>query len=206
MDIRKAAKPRIVSKTSEAVAALPTSEAVKEKAATTTESKHIFATTETEEANTTKEVDMLSTDALVRTHLEYLEGKGITKEEIMSVLDMLVSGHNVQWQFQLFNKIDIIFRVRPQWVDSHLLEQLEIHNPGNMARFTDIVGKINLAGSLQKYGDNEFIVETLDDLKVTMEFLAKLPFVVQNKLVNELAIFDRVLIVATSDWAIKNFT
>lgn len=83
---------------------------------------------------------------------------------------------------------------------------MERLRPSNIARFTDLIGTINLSGSLEKYGDKSFRTTTIEELKIVSDFLSSLPFVIQNKLVDELAVFDRVLVVATSDWAVKNFT
>ena len=33
-----------------------------------------------------------------------------------------------------------------------------------------------------------------------------MPYITQNALVNALSLFDKALAVATSDWAVKNFT
>ena len=154
---------------------------------------------------TPQAIDSIEND-VVQSYTKFLSERGIDEPIYMSILDMLLSGQVVLWNFELLGKIPVTFRVRPKWVDKYLVEELEKQRPSNMARFTDIVGTINLAGSLESYGDKNFRTNTVEEMKIVTDFLDTLPFVIQNKLVDELAIFDRVIVVATSEWAVKNFT
>ena len=209
MDIRNASRPKIVTKIEEGngltSAKLSTINSGKASGIITEESTTLVAE-ENHHSNSTPTVDEITDDEVLNTHLEFLREKGIDKDTILSVLDMMLSGQTVLWQFDLLGKLPVVFRVRPQWVDKFLVEEIEKVKPSNMARFTDIVGTVNLAGSLEKYGDKTFSLKTKEDLQEVMLFLGSLPFIIQNKLVNELALFDRLVIVATSDWAVKNFT
>ena len=206
MDVRRASKPRIVS--TPQLGTMPPKMSATQEGPLPTEGVIPEATMEPTSisgAPTPQANDNMSNE-VIEAHRAYLKERSIDDDTIMAVLDMLLSGNAVLWQFELLGKIPVTFRVRPQWVDKHLIEQLEKTQPSNIARFTDIVGTINLSGSLERYGTTTFRLEDIDDLNEVTKFLGSLPFVIQNKLVNELAIFDRVILVATSDWAVKNFT
>lgn len=209
MDVRKAMRPRVATEASNIGNSSPRFVSGDEVKSNTTIATNPEVTPTATTSNLTKEsLDSEATSAedVIQAHKDFLETRGIDEVTIMSVLDMLISGQVVLWQFELLGKIPVTFRVRPQWVDKYLIEEMERLRPSNIARFTDLIGTINLSGSLEKYGDKSFRTTTIEELKIVSDFLSSLPFVIQNKLVDELAVFDRVLVVATSDWAVKNFT
>lgn len=207
MDIRKASKPRLLS-SAEVGASAPRFETGGDGTQLVTNPvKQELTPVPVAAGNATPEpTEKLGDDETIELHRLFLRDRGIEESTIMAVLDMLMTGQDVLWQFELLKKIPVTFRVRPQWVDRYLIEEMERLRPTNMARFTDLVGTINLAGSLDQYMNKKFKVAGVEDLKEVIAFLGTLPFVIQNKLVDELSVFDRVIIVATSDWAIKNFT
>lgn len=207
MDIRKASKPRLVSTQGVGTTA-PRFETGGDGTPTVTPAKKQELTPAAlgTGAATPEPVDNYRDDDTIDLHRAFLKDRGIEETTIMSVLDMLMTGQEVLWRFELLGKIPVTFRVRPQWVDRHLIEEMERLRPTNMARFTDLVGTINLSGSLEQYMEHKFNAEDVEGLKEVSAFLGSLPFVIQNKLVDELSVFDRVIIVATSDWAVKNFS
>lgn len=139
-------------------------------------------------------------------YLRYLEENKVSKDNIFEILDTLITDGVVYWSFKLFDRIDCVFRVRPLWVTEELLKYMEKDIPTLYSTYNFMVAKYNLAGSLVKYGNREFKITTPDELKETIAFVENLPFIIQNKLIEELVLFDRVMLVATSDWAIENFT
>ena len=145
-------------------------------------------------------------DDRIREYYEFLKTKDITDEDLISVLDTLVTSGSVKWAFQLFNKINVEMAVRPAWVNTFILGEVERVAPKTFARFTDLTSIYNLAGSLVKYGDQSFSHETEEEIKSNYQRINKLSFIIQNKLIQQLAVFDRLLAVATSDWALENFT
>ena len=146
------------------------------------------------------------TDARIKEYYEYLKTKDITDGDIVSVLDTLITSGSVKWGFKLFNRIEVDLVVRPAWVNSFILREVETLAPKTFSRFTDIVSTYNLAGSLVKFGSQKFSNATEADVRNNYDDIARMSFIVQNKLVQQLAIFDRLIAVATSDWAIENFT
>lgn len=154
----------------------------------------------------------------IAEHRKFLEGQGIGTSEIMAVLDTIITTGNVFWQFKLFDRIEVVLQMRPAWVNDYLMYQLEQHRPQIYARYSSIVATYNLAGSLHKYAEQEFSLlpkgktkeapaKTKEDsLEEVAGFIQGLPFALQSQLIKQMAIFDRVIAVATSDWALENFT
>jgi hypothetical protein len=145
-------------------------------------------------------------DARIQEYYEYLKTKGITDTDLIQVLDTIITSGSVKWAFKLFNKIDVEMIMRPAWVNSFILREVETLEPRTFSRFTDIVSMYNLAGSLIKYNDQRFIHDSEEDIRKNYFIISKFSFIIQNKLIQQLAIFDRLVAVATSDWAIENFT
>lgn len=205
MDIRNAMKPKVTSRNigkGTVASDFVTGEDFKPVVTEPTTS----SITQTQQGTITETpIDLPKADDVVQAYREFLHDRGIDDTTLMSVLDMLITGQTVFWQFNLLGKIPVVFRVRPQWVDKYLMEEIDRLRPTNMARFTDLIGTINLAGSLESYNNRKFKADTVEELNKVIEFLRTLPFIIQNKLVDELAVFDRVVVVATSDWAVKNF-
>lgn len=143
---------------------------------------------------------------MIQEYLGYLKKEDIHKEDIFSVLDSIITTGNVFWNFKLFDKIPVTFKIRPAWVNDILIKKMDKEPPKTFNRFSDIVGLYNLSGSLVEYNGQKFKMETEDDFYKTKKFIQDLPFIVQSHLIRKMAIFDRVVTVATSDWAAQNFT
>lgn len=151
-------------------------------------------------------VETATEDERVQEYLTFLEKHDITQDDIASVLDTLVTDGDVKWGFNLLGRIPVVFRVRPTWVNTLLLKELEVSSPKLYTQFNSLVGMYNLAGSLEKYGDRTFALNSEDDFRDCLTFVRNLSFILQSRLIEQLAIFDRVISVATSDWAVENFT
>jgi hypothetical protein len=57
-----------------------------------------------------------------------------------------------------------------------------------------------------QYGDKVFSLGGEKDLNTALDFISELPFVIINVLIRRLIEFDRLVTVATSAWALENFT
>lgn len=143
---------------------------------------------------------------VIEGYREFLSGYGIGDAEIFGALDALITTGDVYWSFKLLDRIDIVFHIRPNWVNEKLVTQLEESAPKLYARFAHLVGMHNLAGSLVKYNDTDLQAKAPEEFSKTYDFVNSLSFVLQNQLVKNLAVFDRLVAVATSEWAVKNFT
>jgi hypothetical protein len=138
--------------------------------------------------------------------LEYLRAVGIKDQDIFNILDTILTEGTVVWNFKVLNKIPVVFQMRTAWMNEILVKALEDEAPKTVARFSDIVAKHNMAGSLIKYNSNEVPVGTPDEYYANMDAVAQLPHTIYTILVKQLSIFDKVVAVATSTWALENFT
>ena len=148
-------------------------------------------------------------DVIISGYMEYLQKNDITEEDVKNVLDALLTSGNVQWTFTMFGSVPVSFSVRQAWVDDYIFEVLDkLRENGqfvSMVRYNNTVAECNLAASMTQFKDETYTVATREDLEKARERIQKLPYVIQNALVKKLAVFDRVIAVATSDWAVKNF-
>ncbi len=154
-------------------------------------------------------LDNFSGDIIVKGYMDYLAKNGLGEKDVSEAMEVLLTSGSISWSFDLFNRIPVNFIVRPAWVDNYISEILDdITAESAMVsniRYNNIIAECNLAASLNKYGEKEFVLRTEEDLEKTREFVRNLPYIVQNALVRKLSVFDRLLAVATSDWAVKNF-
>jgi len=141
----------------------------------------------------------------LREYREFLTLHEVKDDDIQAVLDALITDGEVFWSFNILGKVPVTYRTRPTWTNMALLKELELQEAKTYMRFTNIVGLYNLAGSLVSFRDQKFTLDSQEDLQTTYEFVNGLSYVFQAKLIEKLALFDRLVTVATSDWAIKNF-
>ena len=149
-------------------------------------------------------------DPVIATYMEFLKQHNITEDDIYSVLDALLTSNSVSFSFTLFEKVPVVFQAREAWVDDYIVEILD-DMAANTARVSNVrynntVAECNLAASMVQYKDERYVINDKKDLDEARKRIQKLPYVIQNALVKKLAVFDRTLAVATSDWAVKNFT
>ena len=149
-------------------------------------------------------------ESVISQYLDFLHAHDITDDDIQDVLECLITSGNVSWQFQLFDRLPVEFRVRPSWVDEFNLELIDREAADNervsLMRYNNMVAVCNLAASMTAFKDETYRVETREDFEMARKRIQDMPYIIQNALVNKLAVFDRTIAVATSDWAIKNFT
>ena len=149
-------------------------------------------------------------DYVIAGYMEFLQKNGVTEEDVQNVLDALLTSGNVSWSFDLFERIPVTFVTREAWLDDYITEQIDdiasrsarVSN----VRFNNLVAECNLAASLAQFRDEHYRIEKREDLEVARTRVQHMPHVIQNALVRKLAVFDRTLAVATSDWAVRNFT
>lgn len=149
-------------------------------------------------------------ESVISQYLDFLHAHDITDDDIQDVLECLITSGNVSWQFKLFDRMPVEFRVRPSWVDDYILELIDREAADNervsLMRYNNMVAVCNLAASMTAFKDETYRVETREDFEMARKRIQDMPYIIQNALVNKLAVFDRTIAVATSDWAIKNFT
>ena len=154
-------------------------------------------------------VDDFNGDAGCQAYMQYLNDNGITEDDVRNVQEALLTSENVSWSFDLFDKIPVVFEVRPAWIDDYIIEIIDNlasdNNRVSNVRYNNVVAECNLAASMKKYKDQDYVINSREDLDAARKRVQALPFIIQNALVKKLSVFDRTIAVATSDWAIKNF-
>ena len=154
--------------------------------------------------------DAFGADAVISQYMSFLKDNDITMEDLENVLSALISAGNVSWKFDLLGSIPAEFQVRSTWVNDYILELVDQETKDDqkvsMLRYNNIIAVCNLAASLTAYKDEVYRIESREDFDKARKRIQDMPYIIQNALVNKLAVFDRAIAVATSDWAIKNFT
>ena len=149
-------------------------------------------------------------DPVIAGYMEYLNKNDITEEDIQNVLQAIITSSGVSWKFKLFDSIPVTFNIRESWVDDYIVEVVDALSSNNQhlstVHYNNIVAQCNLAASMVEYNGEKYVIANEDDLSKARERIRKMPYVIQNALVKKLAVFDRTIAVATSDWAVKNFT
>ena len=152
----------------------------------------------------------LAGDMVMVESWKYVKENGLTQEDLHNLLDSLITTGNVAWDFMLLNKIPVTFKVRESWVDDLIIERIDeitADSPKVSAlRYNNLVAEMNLAASMFRFGDDTIDVGTRDGFKKNLKRVQKLAYIYRNRLVNKLAVFDRAVSIATSDWALRNFT
>lgn len=152
----------------------------------------------------------LSGDAIMVESWKYVKENGLTQEDLHNLLDSLLTTGNVAWDFLLLNKIPVTFKVREAWVDDLIIERIDDITAGNAKvsalRYNNLVAEMNLAASMFKFGDETIDVSSREGFRKNLKRVQKLAYIYRNRLVNKLAVFDRAVSIATSDWALRNFT
>ena len=149
-------------------------------------------------------------DAVIAQYMAFLEENGITEEDLQNVLSAIITSGNVSWKFMLFDSIEAEFQIRPAWVNDCILELVDEETKSSekvsVIRYNNIISVCNLAASLTRYKGESYNIRSREDFDNARKRIQGMPYVLQNALVNKLAVFDRSIAVATSDWAVKNFT
>ena len=145
-------------------------------------------------------------ETLIDEYRKFLSEKGISDQMIFQALDTLVTSGSFYWQFALLNNIEVVFRVRSAHVNSFLVDMLEKEAPKTVAKFQDVVNIHNLAGTLHKFNTTLFDASSDEGFKKALAFVKSQPYVIVQRLIQELVVFDRLMFVVTSDWALENFT
>lgn len=150
----------------------------------------------------------LRAEFLMKQYLDFLESHEVRRDDLLSMLDAIISAGGVTWEFKLFDRVPVRFRMRLAWMDDLVLKHLDAEARDadlSVARYNTLLGACNLAASLSQYGDTSLNMDQEGDFPTALAFVRRLPAAVRNALVSHLAVFDRAVAVATSDWAIKNF-
>lgn len=152
----------------------------------------------------------ISEDLILRENWEYLKEHDITEDDLKNLLDSILTTGNVAWSFKLFDRIPVVFRIREGWVDDLIIDRIDelTADKGKVSalRYTNLVAEMNLAASIMQFGDKKFEASDEASFNDNLGFIRGLAFIYRNRLIEKLAVFDRAVTIATSDWALRNFT
>ena len=143
-------------------------------------------------------------------NMEKLKAEGLTKEDVFIVLDTLITSGNVAWDTTIFNKINCRFQVKPTWVTNYIMDsvtKIANDNPAmQMAMYNNLLAEYNVAATLKKYNDTEYTYVDEESFNDVYNTILQMPYVILTELSKKVVIFDTIIQVATSEWAVKNFT
>ncbi len=149
-------------------------------------------------------------NALIEEYMRFINDHGITKDDVFQLLDSIMTSGYLEWDTSINKgKTALRFRMRPVWAEdviSKNIDALSADKNLSMARFSNALRALNLAASLVLFGEREFDVKDEDSFNAALEFIRSLPYPVFAAVTTQLAVFDRAIVVAMSDWAMKNFT
>ena len=148
--------------------------------------------------------------AVIGQYLEYLEKRGIRREDLAVILDTLIATGNVSYSCKILGRIEIELVMRSTAMNESITRRLDEEFAGrqdvSVMRYSNRQAILNLAASLRRHGNDSYSVTTEEELDAAIQRILALPYVVSSAMVEQLAVFDRALAVATSSWGIKNFT
>ena len=149
-------------------------------------------------------------NALIEEYMNFVNDHGITKEDIFQLLDNIMTTGYLEWDTTINKgKTPLRFRMRPVWAEDLIAKHIDTLSADknlSMARFSNVLRALNLAASLVLFGEREFNVTDEESFNQSLDFIRSLPYPIFAAVTTQLAIFDRAVAVAMSDWAMKNFT
>lgn len=152
----------------------------------------------------------ITSDMIMLESWNYLREHDITETDLKNILDSILTTGNVMWDFMLLDRVPVAYKIREAWVDDLIIDKIDsiTADKGKVSalRYNNLVAEMNLAASLVRFGDKKLMAKTEDDFNNNLEFVRGLTFIFRNRMIEKLAVFDRAVSMATSDWAIKNFT
>ena len=164
----------------------------------------------TESGTTVAPNEEFGEELVIEQYRKFLKENDMNDDDIRDILTTLITSGDVAWSFNLFNKIPVTFHVRPSWVNDYILEQIDRMTADDpklsLVRYNNLMAVCNLAASMTSYNDKPCIIKKKEDFDRALQAVQDMPFIIQNALVNKLAVFDRAIAVATSQWAVRNFT
>lgn len=151
----------------------------------------------------------ISEDMILRENWEYLKEHGITEQDLKNLLDSILTTGNVAYDFKLFDKIPVCYKIREGWVDDIIIDRIDeiTADKGKVSalRYSNLIAEMNLAASIVRFGDAQFNATDEESFNSNLKFVRSLAFIYRNRLIEKLAVFDRAVTIATSDWALRNF-
>ena len=149
-------------------------------------------------------------NGLIQEYMTFIEDHGVTKDDVFHLLESIMTTGYLEWETSINKgRTPVIFRMRPVWAEDVIaknIDKLSSDKNLSMARFSNVLRMLNLAASMVQFGERKFDVDNEEAFDASVEFIKSLPYPVFAAVTTQLAVFDRAIAVATSEWAMKNFT
>lgn len=136
------------------------------------------------------------------TYDEKLKAHGITKEQVVEILDAMFTRGFFEKTYKMSGNIFVTFRTRKSEDQDRLLQRLEAESPQFPATVSNLVSKYNLAASLWRYKEQEFGAM---EFKARYDYVSSLPDIVFRLLCVKLSKFDQMMLDVMDEGAIANF-
>lgn len=154
--------------------------------------------------------DEYSGNLLLQEYMNFLKENDVTKEDLMDIAATILTTGSIEWGDSLLGgRVQVRFRMREGWLEDLIASKVDTHSSNkniSMSRFSNLIRMYNLAGSLAHYNGKDIPMSTPEDFEAALSNVEHMPYPVLSMLSQRLAVFDRAVIVALSDWALKNFT
>lgn len=152
-----------------------------------------------------KELELLEMSP-ERRYREVLRRNKISLEEARKIIDCII----VQLQpyverVPLTKNVTVEFRTRAQVDENRLTRIIEELQPRYNMTIDHTIRIQNIAASLVRYGQREFLREKDDDFQTVVNFLMNLPNPAFNLLATKLYAFDRKLDLVFQEGYLENF-
>lgn len=142
--------------------------------------------------------------------MSVVKDEGITKEELFLVLDTLISTGNVVWETTILGKIPCKFTVRPTWVADYIMDILAKKTENNTAitvgMYNNLVAEYNTASELAEFNGTHYGYTNQEQFDEVFKRVTNIPYALLAELSKKTVVFDNIILAATSDWCVKNFT
>ena len=149
-------------------------------------------------------------NGLIEEYMRFITDHGLTKDDVFQLLDAIMTSGYIEWDTSINNgKTPLRFRMRPVWAEDLIAKNIDALSSDknlSMARFSNVLRMMNLAASLVLFGTQEFNVTDEESFNACLDFIKGLPYPVFASMTMKLAVFDRAVAIALSDWGMKNFT
>ena len=89
-------------------------------------------------------------------YLEGLDVVGLTQEEARDIMDQVLFGGGYEKEYKISAKMFVVFRSRTGVDTQRMLRLVEAEAPRMPMHVDDIIGRVNIAASLRRYGKQEF--------------------------------------------------
>ena len=149
-------------------------------------------------------------DDNVAKSMAVVKKEGLTKDDLMIVLDTLISSGSVKWDTEVLGKMPCVFTAPPTWVADYIQDVIgrkAAENPNMpLSLYNNLFAEYMAASSLSELNGTHYGYTNAEQFEEVYARLVKLPYVLLVAVAQKAVVFEHILVAATSDWLVKNFT